>query len=125
MKLKIVLFYIDKRKDNSLTPITWNEGRLTSLRRCAQHAAHERHSPVYRWNPKPFFTKKEKNWGQVLKIVYKVCNFWFSSEKITFQNSLQKKAKIMSQVGVQKFGAPVFFTAAAVHGSLKYSEKRG
>ena len=37
-------FYNDKHKNNSLKPITWNEGRLTSLRRCAQHAARERHS---------------------------------------------------------------------------------
>ena len=47
--MTLVKVYNDKHKNNSLTPITWNEGRLTSLRRCARHAAREHHSPVNRW----------------------------------------------------------------------------
>ena len=43
-----VSFYDNKRRNNSLTPIPWNVGRLTNLRRCARHAARERHSPVNR-----------------------------------------------------------------------------
>ena len=46
-------FYNDKHKNNSFTPITWNEGRLTSLQRYARHAARERHSPVNTLEP-PF-----------------------------------------------------------------------
>ena len=33
--------------------------------------------------------------------------------------SISKIDEIMSQVGMQKLGVPVFFTAAAVHGLLK------
>ena len=74
-------------------------------------------------HPKPFFTKKQKVDAKNLKPCIKFLLLYSLKKKLCLIRSLSKKlvkkAKIMSQVGVQKLGMPVFFTAVGVYGLLK------